>query len=189
MESRNRRKYYRAKIVLPVSWEVLPMEEKDLVAKGLGATLIKKGRLKNPIDECLAQAEPGTEAQRVYQCLQLINNKLSFIIDHLMTAGGDRRPLDDVIEISGSGLKFVTDEELSTGDLLRMHLVMPESTHYQTELLAEVVRVETLERGHLIAAGIVAIDEDSRDAIVQAVFRQQRQEIRHGRDETGGETP
>jgi len=189
MESQNRRKYYRANIVLPVSWEVLKGEDKSLVEKGLGATLLKRGSLPSPIDEYLAQAEPGSQEKHLYRCLQLVNNKLNYIIDHLMSASGDQRPRDDVIEISGSGLKFLTDEALSAGDLLRMDLVMPESLHYQMELLAEVVRVEPFEEQHLIAANIVAIDEESRDAIIQAVFQKQRQEIREGRDNPNGEAP
>jgi c-di-GMP-binding flagellar brake protein YcgR len=95
--------------------------------------------------------------------------------------------MDDVIEISGSGLKFLSDESLFTGDILRMNLIMPESFHYQMELLAEVVRTEPCEGRHLIAANIVAIDEESRDAIIQAVFRQQRQEIRKERQDIQGD--
>lgn len=182
METGNRRKYYRARIVLPLSWEVLDDEEKAVVEKGLGATLLKKACLPSPIDEYLVDAPPGSEEKRIYKCLQLVNNKLNFIIDHLMGSWDDRRPMDDMIEVSGSGLKFITRDPLSTGDILRMTLVMPDSFQYQMELLAEVVRVEPEEDRYLVAAFIRAIDEDSRDAIIQAVFRRQRQEIRNERD-------
>jgi hypothetical protein len=181
MESGNRRKYYRARITLPVSWERLDEEARRLVEQGQGARLLRKGGLANPIDEYLAQAEPGSEERRIYRCLQLVNNKLDFLIDQLVNRCERERPLDDVIEISGSGLKFITREPLSVGDLLRMDLLMPESFHYQMELLAEVVRVEEEEDASQVAAGIVAIDEEFRDAIVQAVFRKQRQEIREDR--------
>ncbi|MFO7784305.1 MAG: PilZ domain-containing protein [Thermodesulfobacteriota bacterium] len=182
MESGNRRKYYRARIALPISWEVLDDEEKAVVEKGLGVTLLKKGCLPSPIDEYLADAPPGSEEKRIYRCLQLVNNKLNFIIDHLMGSWDERRPMDDLIEISGSGLKFITGDPLSVGDMLRMNLVMPDSFHYQMELLAEAVRVEPEKDHYLVAASIKAIDEESRDAIVQAVFRRQRQEIRVDRD-------
>ncbi len=174
----NRRKYYRAEIVLPVSWEVLDRDQKALVEQGHGATLLKKGRPMSPIDEYLAKADPGSEEKHIYRCLQLVNNKLDFIIDQLMNRSQVQRPMDDVIEISGSGLKFLTDEPLSGGDVLRMELLVPESFHYHMELLAEVVRVEPVEDQYRVAAGIVAIEEECRDAIVQAVFKKQRQEIR-----------
>lgn len=179
----NRRKYYRAEIVLPVSWEVLDPDQKALVEQGQGATLLNKGRLMSPIDEYLAKADPGSEEKHIYRCLQLVNNKLDFIIDQLMNRSRLQRPMDDVIEISGSGLKFLTDDPLAGGDVLRMELLMPESFHYHMELLAEVVRVEPVEdHQYRVAAGIVAIDEECRDAIVQAVFKKQRQEIRQERD-------
>ncbi len=181
MDTENRRKYYRARIMLPVSWEVLGGEEKDLVEQGLGATLLRKGRSTSPIDEYLSQADPGSEEKHLYRCLKLVNNKLDFIIDQLLSPADRLRPTDDVIEISGSGLKFLTEEPLSTGDVLRMELLVPESFHYHMELLAEVVRVEQVENRYQVAAGIAAIDEESRDAIVQAVFKKQRQEIRKDR--------
>jgi hypothetical protein len=56
------------------------------------------------------------------------------------------------------------------------------------EFLAEVVRVEPRNDGYLVAASILAIDENARDAIVQAVFRKQRREIRDEREsEQSGE--
>jgi hypothetical protein len=165
-----------------VSWERLDEDARELVNQGKGATLLRKGGLMSPIDEYLTQAEPGSEERRIYRCLQLVNNKLDFVIDQLVNRCERERPLDDVIEISGSGLKFITREPLSVGDLLRMDLLMPESFHYQMELLAEVVRVEQTEEGYQVAAGITAIDEEFRDAIVQAVFKKQRQEIRKDRD-------
>jgi len=187
MESGNRRRYYRARIVLPVSWELLDQDAKALVEQGQGAELLKKGGPASPIDEYLSQAEPGSEEKRLYRCLQLVNNKLDFLIDRLVNGCERERPLDDVIEISGSGLKFITGEPLSVGDLLRMDLLVPESFHYQMELLAEVVRVEEEEDRYQVAAGIVAIDEEFRDAIVQAVFKKQRQEIRKDRGSRDGE--
>ena len=186
MRSGNRRKYYRAKIVLPVSWERLDRDAKTLVEQGQGASLLKKGGLMSPIDEYLSQAEPGSEEKRIYRCLQLVNNKLDFVIDRMVNRSEEERCLDDVIEISGSGLKFITGEPLSVGDLLRMDLLVPESFHYRMELLAEVVRVEEEENRYQVAAGIVAIDEEFRDAIVQAVFKKQREEIRKDRGSQDG---
>ena len=91
MESGNRRKYYRARIVLPVSWELLDSDAKILVEEGHGATLLKKGGLMSPIDEYLSQAEPGTEEKRIYRCLQLVNNKLDFVIDRIVNRSEEER--------------------------------------------------------------------------------------------------
>lgn len=182
METGNRRKYYRARIILPLTWEVLNDEEKAIVQKGLGATLLNKGHIPGPIDEYLADSPPGSEERRVFRSLQHINNKLNYIIDHLMGSWDDRRPMDDLVEISGSGLKFLTGEQLSKGDMLRVTLVMPDSFQFRMELLAEVVRVSSEDGRYQVAASITDIDEEFRDAIVQSVFRKQRQDIRSDKD-------
>jgi len=187
MEMENRRRFYRANIVLPISWEVLCDEEQAIVRKGMGTTLLKKECLPSPIDEYLADAPPGSEEKRIYRCLQLVNNKLNFIIDQLMGSWNQRKPMDDVIEISGSGLKFMTGDPLSTGDILRMTLVMPDTFQYRMEFLAEVVRMEPEDDKFCVAASIKAIDEDSRDAIVQAVFQKQRKDIRREQDSAQGD--
>jgi hypothetical protein len=183
MESENRRKYYRARIDLPISWEVLDENEASVVKKGLGSSLLRKESCPSPVDEFLAQALPGSQEERLFRCIQLLNNKLDFIIERLLTGlDKDSGPLDDVVEISGSGLKFTTEESIKEGRFLRMNLVMPETFHYRMEFVAEVLRVEKYRSRFLVASRIVAIDEDTRDAIIQTVFKKQRQEIRMERD-------
>lgn len=190
MVSENRRKYYRARIVLPASWDVLDEDQAALVKQGMGSSLLEKAVCPSPIDEFLSQATPGSNEERLYRCIQLLNNKLDFLIERVLAGpGDDRGTMDDVIEISGSGLKFRTHESLNQGDVLRMNIVIPETFLYRMEFLAEVLRVEAQDTGHLVAARIVAIHEDARDAIVQAVFRKQRQSIRRERDAQPGEGP
>jgi len=188
MESENRRKYYRARIVLPADWDVLSEEQAALVKQGMGTSLLEKTACPSPIDEYLSQATAGSTEERLYRCIQLLNNKLDFLIERALSGPGDERgALDDVIEISGSGLKFLTHEPLNQGDILRMNIVIPQTSMYRMEFLAEVLRVEEQDTAHLVAARIVAIDEDARDAIVQTVFRKQRQSIRQERDTPPGE--
>ncbi|MGD8387687.1 MAG: PilZ domain-containing protein [Desulfobacteraceae bacterium] len=189
MVSENRRKYYRARIVLPASWDVLSDEQAALAKQGMGSSLLGKSICPSPIDEFLSQTTPGSKEERLYRCIQLLNNKLDFLIERALAGPGDERGgLDDVIEISGSGLKFLTQESLSQGDIIRMNIMIPETSLYRMEFLAEVLRVEEQDAAHLVAARIVAIDEDARDAIVQTVFRKQRQSIRQEKETTPGES-
>jgi hypothetical protein len=109
MVSENRRKYYRARIVLPASWDVLSDEQAALAKQGMGSSLLGKSICPSPIDEFLSQTTPGSKEERLYRCIQLLNNKLDFLIERALAGPGDERGgLDDVIEISGSGLKFLT---------------------------------------------------------------------------------
>ncbi len=182
MASANRREYYRAQISIPVKWRVLLPEECRLVRQGLGKNLFKGSAVANPIDEILQRAAPGSRDEHLYRCLQLLNNKLDFLIEqaflHPDQTGQSR---GDVVDISGSGLKFTCREHVATGALLKLDLVMPTTSQYQLEMISEAVRIEAQAGGYTVACKIMEIDEAARESIVDVVFQKQRQDIRHSR--------
>ena len=184
MDPVNRRKYFRAEITVPARWRVLMDEEIKLVEKGMGSTLFKSADLPGPIDELMEEAVPGSKEEQLYRCLQLINNKLDFIIDQtLLKSTENPSDLDDVIEISGSGLKFTSRKYVKPGTLLKMSLIMPETLQYQMEFIAEVVRAEEKGNSFINAVKILVVKEDTRESIVQVVFQRQRKEIRMERND------
>ena len=179
MNPENRRKYFREELTVTARWQVLMDEEIKLVEKGMGSTLFKSAGLPGPIDEFLEEAVLGSEEKQLYRCLQLINNKLDFIIDQMFLKSTENPPnLDEVIEISGSGLQFRSKKHLKPGTLLKMSLIMPETLQYEMELIAGVVRVDEKGDSFINAARILVIDDETRDSIVQVVFQKQRKEIR-----------
>jgi hypothetical protein len=182
MSDSNRRDFFRALITVPVRWRVLTPEEVRRVKQGQGHTLYSKRGIPSPIDEFIEEATPGSQEERLYRCLQLLNNKLDFVIEQIFHHSSGTPPSrDDVIDMSASGLKFTCREHLQKGALLKMDLVMPGTFQFQTELLAEVVRVEAKEGGYIVAVRIVEIDEGSRESIVKTVFQKQRMDIRGGK--------
>ena len=165
---------------MPVMWRPLKGDEIDLLKNGMGSTLLKETDVPNPIDEHLELATPGSKEEQLFQCFQLINNKLDFIIDQLASQPrGEGTRESDIIEISASGLKFNTRETLNIGTFLRMQIIMPETFQYQIKFIAEVLRVEEQNDLPVIAAKIIEIDEDGRDAIIKVVFEMQRRVIRN----------
>jgi hypothetical protein len=182
MSYSNRRDFFRALITVPVRWRALTPEEVRRVRQGQGHTLYSKSGIPSPIDEFIEEATPGSQEERLYRCLQLLNNKLDFVIEQVFHHSSGAPPSrDDVIDMSASGLKFTCREHLQKGVLLKMDLVMPGSFQFQMELVAEVVRVEAKEGGYVVAVRIVEIDEGSRESIVKVVFQKQRMDIRGGR--------
>lgn len=182
----NQREHFRVEIMVPVSWQILSEEEVRLVKKGLGATLFSTKGLPSPIDELLEQAKPGSEDEQLYLSLNYINNKLDFIIDHLLPGSSERLPThDNVIDISASGLKFYTHENLDVGTLIKMNLILPGTFQYQMDFITEVVRAEKDDDGFIVAAKIIYIDENDLDSIVKVIFQKQRLDIRADRGEKG----
>lgn len=179
MNPENRRKYFREELTVPARWQVLMDEEIKLVEKGMGSTLFKSAGLPDPIDEFLEEADLGSKEEQLYRCLQLINNKLDFIVDQMFLKSTENPPnLDEVIEISGSGLQFRSKKHVKPGTLLKMSLIMPKTLQYEMELIAEVVRVDEKGDSFINAARILVIEDEVRDSIVQVVFQKQRKKIR-----------
>lgn len=179
MGSENRRKYFRIEMKLPVRWHLLNEEEIRKVKNGMGSDLFRRGDLPTPIQEFLEQAASGSKEEQLYRSLQLVNNKLDFIIDQLLSKSAGNVPnWNDLVEISASGLKFTTEEPLHVGAYMKMYLIIPETYQYQIEFVAEVVRVSEDGNDFLVAAKIVEIYEEARDAIVRVVLEKQRKEIR-----------
>ena len=185
----NRRKFYRGKITVPARWQPLTEEDSRLVFDGKGSELFKQADLLNPLDEILERAEPGTSEKQILRCLQLLNNKLDFIIEQIFLKERETpSSRGDVIEISGSGLKFTSEELLQKGTLLMMNLILPGTFEFQLELISEVLRSEDVGGGFVIAAKILEIREETRDEIIKVVLQKQRKEIRTGKTNQRGGT-
>ena len=185
----NRRKFYRGKITVPARWQPLTEEDSRLVFDGKGSELFKQANLLDPLDEILERAEPGTSEKQILRCLQLLNNKLDFIIEQIFLKERETPPSrGDVIEISGSGLKFTSEELLQKGTLLMMNLILPGTFEFQLELISEVLRSEDVAGGFVIAAKILEIREETRDEIIKVVLQKQRKEIRTGKTNQRGGT-
>lgn len=179
MSHSNRRKYFRMELSIPAKWRALTDEETKLVREGYGDQLFRRYHLPTPVDELLEQVDPGSPEEKLYRCVQLISNKLDFIIDQMQAeSSDDLRSSADIIELSGSGLRFVCREYLSQGCLLEMDLVIPGAYHHRVELVVEVVRVKRIDDGFITAAKIIDVDEADRESIVRVVFERQRRELR-----------
>ena len=90
------------------------------------------------------------------------------------------------VNLSGSGMKFKTCDNLKPGDFLDMKMVIPMSSGIVIEFIAEVVRgVKTSDNSineksdeKEIAVKFVAINEDDREMIIRYTFKRQRELLR-----------
>jgi hypothetical protein len=170
----NKRNYFRVELVTPVKWRILHTDETEIVKKGAVSGLLTQNLFKNEMPEEIPSTKNDEHVSRAFQTL---NNKLNFIIKSILSA--EALPSDDkIVEISASGLKFTTRENLDTGTLLKMNLIFPASPHLQIELIAETMRIQKLDDACLVAANIICIDDDARDFLIKMIFQKQRIDIR-----------
>ena len=192
MESTNRREFVRARVSYPAKVRVLDQEEKGLVEKGLGVTLFRGGDSPEPLEEFATILSPGTETEILYKAFKSLNSKLDFIIEQLTFPLQDQEgPFKEVIELSGSGLKFKSSAPIPEGAYLKIDLIIPSSLQFKIEMIAQCIRVD--EEGdvnrYLIAVKFIDIDERARDAIIENVFKRQRKVIRKQKERKDEQGP
>lgn len=179
MSESNRREHFRVELTVPVRWKILTEDEIGLLRKGMGNDLFKQGGVPSPIESFLEESTPGSKDEQIFLALQLLNNKLDFIIEQILSRSSlDETGSDKIMEISASGLKFVSREKFEEGTLLKMELIMPGVVQYNIELITEILRSTEKENKYINAARIVCIKDDARDSIVKLVFQKQRMDIR-----------
>jgi hypothetical protein len=176
----NKREHFRVEMTIPVKWKLLTEEEIQLVKKGMGNTLFKQYGIPSPIDTFLEETVKGSKDEQLFQSLQLLNNKLDYIIEHVLSKPScESTGHDNIMEISATGIKFASEEEFREGALLKMELVMPSIVQYHMELITEILRVIKKKDKNVYATRIVCIRDDAHDSIVKMVFQKQRVDIRN----------
>jgi len=173
----NKRNYFRVDISIPVKWRILNQTEADLVKKGVGSSLLTQSIFKTHIDEKAAKPSSIRDDQ-IDHSLQMMNIKLDYIINMKLKDSAGPTGNDRVVEISASGLKFMTLEKIDPGIFMKMELLIPGAPHFPVELIAEVLRVEETDNDYLVAANILWIDDEAREFIVKMNFEKQRIDIR-----------
>jgi hypothetical protein len=186
MTAENRREYLRTDVLISARLRPLSQEESALVEKGDASGVLAGNILSSPIDEIIEQMPTGSTEETLYRCLKMMDKKLNFIIEQMTssTAQPDRS-LDDVVELSGSGLRFQSATSCPEGTLLKIDLIMTETFEFKVTLIGKVVRVDEMKPRHKSGAGhysiavhFAEIDEKARDAIIETIFRKQRRLIR-----------
>jgi hypothetical protein len=129
----------------------------------------------------------GPDGEALISYLGKLDRKLSVILD-LMT----KSKLDDLytrryveIEISGSGLSFVSDVPLPENGYAEFRLMLPVFPYPNIPVLCRIVRnVKREEDSRVdweIACKFLAINDSDRDLLVQYIFGRERERIRSGK--------
>ncbi|MFW5722175.1 MAG: PilZ domain-containing protein [Desulfohalobiaceae bacterium] len=90
----------------------------------------------------------------------------------------------DVVELSGAGLKLVTPGQgLSLGDTVEVVLLLGQYPLNLAGAIGVLRRTEDLHGTSVLVMEFTRIRESDREAIVQFVFQEQREQIRENRYE------
>ena len=129
----------------------------------------------------------GSDGEALSSYLGMLDRKLSIILDLLTKSRLDdlymRRYVE--VEISGSGLSFISDVPLPENGYAEFRLMLPVFPYPNIPVLCRVVRNVKREEGSRvdweIACKFLAINDSDRDLLVQYIFGRERERIRSGK--------
>lgn len=120
--------------------------------------------------------------------------RLDAKLDYLITLLSDRIARKNyqhkglLLDISESGLRFVSPIPLPIGALLEIELVLPNHPHHRLDIAAQVIwqggqaNADTPRPSHFVGLGFLDILPDDREEIVHYIFQKQREEIRRSKE-------
>ncbi|WP_028575638.1 PilZ domain-containing protein [Desulfonatronovibrio hydrogenovorans] len=116
---------------------------------------------------------------------QRMDEKLNMILS-LLSQGNiqDDFPISaEVIEISGAGLQFISDESFEVGDTLEMALILSQFPLKVVGVVGNIHRRVKVKNIPVWVVSFTSIRDIDREKIVQFVFQEQREQIRGKRSE------
>jgi PilZ domain len=139
------------------------------------------------IPEVVGNVE-GVDLELLYKLIYQANQKIDHILDILETKDTERdaSAISESINISGSGMKFVTNHPFLIGDIiaLRIFLSLDLATGSWINVLGKVKSFTEsgAKNTYNTAVKFINLSEQDREIIIRYVFKRQRELLRLGSD-------
>jgi hypothetical protein len=137
---------------------------------------LDKARKRKPKD--------ASDGEALISLLGMLDRKLSMILDLLSKTGSDELYTKRYVEIdiSGSGLSFISDVPLAENGHAELRLLLPVFPYPKIPILCRVTRSLKHEKDSRtdweIACKFLAINDSDRDLLIQYIFAREREQIR-----------
>ncbi len=113
-----------------------------------------------------------------------INRKIDLLIHMFLAEDFTElmRTTPKDVNISASGIRFITKEAYRAGDLLEVGMILPMAPLLYLHLVGDVLRVKPVtsydSSRYAVAVRFLKMDQDTREDIVRYLFRKQREVLR-----------
>ena len=174
-----RREFLRIRCQLPFRWK--PTDKDALIGLGEVQAPISETRLhlERLADE-IKDKQLSTALLAIFERLNRLEDK----VDRLMESAQDSDMLaeDVIIELSGGGMRFLSQRRLRQGDIIDATLCFEQqNTKRDVHLQARVLRIHPPNLGRsqpAVACQFITIHPRDREAIIRYIFRVQREMLR-----------
>jgi len=131
---------------------------------------------------------PYTRESPHNQALWEINRKLDLLI-HMYLAEDFKDLMNSSqrdVNISASGIRFITRNTFQVGDLLEVSLILPMVPLLFIRLVGDVIRLKSVTshetQRYAVALRFLQMDPETKDDIIKYLFRRQRELLRKRQD-------
>ena len=188
-----RREMVRVDDILEISHRVLTSAEKDSLSEEI--TGPSTGAGLDTVSAILQSAGRTVDPESpTWRAISLLDRKLDMIISLLQKnehASQETEYVRSGVNVSGSGIRFPSQQEYKKGDFLWIAMIFPSSPPMRVEAIAEIGRTGTsknyLDRlpGSIIdvSSKFVAINAQDKEHILRYTFQRQRELLRAKRND------
>ena len=129
------------------------------------------------------------EEKELFTYMKVLDKKLDTIIELLEAKKSEDsyKSLYTRVNISGAGIRFLSDGPLNMGARVELRIALPTSPFSRLSTLCEVVRTEQSATdegtGWQIALKFIVINEYDRDVLINYIFTKEREKMRSEKDD------
>jgi hypothetical protein len=131
------------------------------------------------------------EENDLYAYLKVIDKKLDIIMNLLghQKSDGSYKTLYTKVNLSGAGLKFISDVPFTDGELLELKIGLPLSSFPKIATLCQITRslkcAETDKEEWEVAVKFLVINDHDRDFMISYIFAKEREMLAKKRESSG----
>jgi hypothetical protein len=192
MINSEKREFFRIEDHLSIKWRIISHDE---FMELENTVRFSSAKATEDLKEIQFFKETLTKEQKekdqIYTYLQIIDKKLDTILDYLNDSIDKGRYITKhlKVDISGSGIRFVSDIEIKKDDYVELKIVLPAYPHLQISTLCNVLRSEMLkgeDKGFWdTALSFLVINDKDRDLLINYIFTKEREMLRYKYESTG----
>ena len=174
-----KRSFFRVDDVFPIIFRKVSPDAPRRGSKSYSAFVEEIAGLEIPDDSVNPQ---------LWKLLVNMNTKLGMILEQLqLDSMGLTETEGSPVNISGSGMRFPSNRQFGTGDLLEVKMLLPTNPATGVLVHGNVVRTQELEGGaHDVSLHFVDLSDHVRDLIIQYTQKRQREIVQRYREQEQG---
>ena len=126
----------------------------------------------------------------LYKLIYQANLKMDRILEMLGSKdiGKHTSAESECVNISGSGMRFITNRRFAIGDVIALRIFLPIASQTRINVLGKVTSLEKsdIDKKYNIAVTFVGLPEGDRDMIIGYIFSRQREMLKLSFDSSDG---